>query len=73
MNAIEVSTYRNKMQFVVGEDSPAAVIVPEGGRAYQNVGRKDGVVINCPNRLFIGHGKKELMRYDMRTIENCRL
>ena len=42
MNAIEVSTYRNKMQFVVGEDSPAAVIV-----------------INCPNRLFMGHGKKE--------------
>ncbi|HEY5600081.1 MAG TPA: dTDP-4-dehydrorhamnose 3,5-epimerase family protein [Candidatus Manganitrophaceae bacterium] len=53
-------TYRNKMEFVVGEDSPAVVIVPEGVvHAYQNVGGKDGVVINCPNRLFMGKGKKE--------------
>jgi len=58
-NREKSTTYNNKMQFVVGEDSPAAVIVPEGVvHAYQNVGGKDGVVINCPNRLFMGHGKK---------------
>ena len=59
-NREKLSTYQNKMQFVVGEDAPAVVIVPEGVvHAYQNVGGKDGVVINCPNRLFMGRGKKE--------------
>lgn len=53
------STYQNKIQVVVGEDAPAVIIVPEGVvHAYQNVGGKDGVVINCPNRLYMGHGKK---------------
>ncbi len=53
-------TFQNKVQIVVGEDSPAIVIVPEGVvHAYQNVGGKDGVVINCPNQLFMGRGKKE--------------
>lgn len=59
-NREKSSTYQNKMQFVVGEDSPAVVVVPEGVvHSYQNVGGKDGVVINCPNRLFMGRGKKE--------------
>lgn len=59
-NREKSSTFQNKMQCVVGEDSPAVVIVPEGVvHAYQNVGAKDGVVINCPNRLFMGRGKKE--------------
>ncbi len=53
-------TYQNKTQVVVGEDARAVVIVPEGVvHAYQNVGEKDGVVINCPNRLFMGQRKKE--------------
>lgn len=53
-------TYQNKTQVVVGEDARAVVIVPEGVvHAYQNVGKKDGVVINCPNRLFMGQRKKE--------------
>ncbi len=48
-------TFRNKMQWIMGEDAPASVIVPAGVvHAYQNVGGKDGVVINCPNRLFMG-------------------
>lgn len=53
-------TFQNKIQVVVGEDAHAVVIVPEGVvHAYQNVGGKDGVVINCPNRLFMGREKKE--------------
>jgi dTDP-4-dehydrorhamnose 3,5-epimerase len=27
--------------------------------AYQNVGDIDGIVINCPNRLYRGAGRKE--------------
>ena len=53
-------TYRNRMVVVAGEDQPSIVIVPEGVvHAYKNIGEKDGLVINCPNRLFMGPGKKE--------------
>jgi dTDP-4-dehydrorhamnose 3,5-epimerase len=53
-------TYRNKMALVIGEDAPTAVLVPKGVvHGYRNVGSKDGVVINCPNRLFMGEGHKE--------------
>jgi dTDP-4-dehydrorhamnose 3,5-epimerase len=27
--------------------------------AYQNVGEFDGIVINCPNRLYMGQGRSE--------------
>lgn len=48
------------MTLFVGEDNPATVIVPKGiVHAYQNVGNVDGVVINCPNRLYMGAGKRE--------------
>ena len=26
---------------------------------YQNIGDADGIVINCPNRLYSGAGRKE--------------
>ena len=45
---------------VVGEDNPAVVLVPKGVvHAYQNVGAVDGIVINCPNRLYAGEGRKQ--------------
>ena len=45
---------------VVGEDNPASVLIPAGVvHAYQNVGAVDGIVINCPNRLYRGAGRKE--------------
>jgi dTDP-4-dehydrorhamnose 3,5-epimerase len=54
-NRIDSPTYRNVMTVVVGEDNPQAVLVPKGVvHAYQNVGEKDGIVINCPNRLYMG-------------------
>lgn len=54
-------TYRNVMTLFVGADNPQAVIVPVGvAHAYKNVSTTEkGVVINCPNRLFMGAGKKE--------------
>jgi dTDP-4-dehydrorhamnose 3,5-epimerase len=45
---------------VAGEENPLAVIVPKGvAHGYKNVGTVDGMVINCPNRLYMGQGKKE--------------
>jgi dTDP-4-dehydrorhamnose 3,5-epimerase len=53
-------TYLNKMILFLGEDRPAALIVPPGiVHAYKNVGGKDGLVINAANKLFAGKMRKE--------------
>jgi len=44
----------------VGEANPAFVAVPPGVvHAYRNVGEADALVLNFPNRLYAGKGKKE--------------
>jgi dTDP-4-dehydrorhamnose 3,5-epimerase len=54
------STYKNRMVIVAGESRPMAVIVPKGVvHAYKNVGDEGGLVVNAPNRLFMGEGKGE--------------
>jgi len=59
-NRPESPTYRNSMTVVAGESDPMVVIVPKRVvHAYKNVGEVEGLVINCPNRLFKGEGKKE--------------
>lgn len=53
-------TYMNMMTLLVGEDNPTSIIIPKGVvHAYRNIGTAPGIVINCPNRLFMGGGKKE--------------
>ena len=54
-------TYRFMMTMFVGADNAQAVIIPKGvAHAYKNVSATEkGMVINCPNRLFMGTGKKE--------------
>jgi dTDP-4-dehydrorhamnose 3,5-epimerase len=53
-------TYQAKQVEVVGIDRPMLLIVPAGVvHAYQNVGKEQGLVFNCPNRLYKGPGKKE--------------
>jgi len=59
-NRPESATYRVKMTVTGGETVPTVVIVPRKVvHAYRNIGEVDGLVINCPNRLFKGPGKKE--------------
>lgn len=59
-NRKDSPTYQNVMTLFVGADNPNAVIIPKGVvHAYKNVGTEKGVVINCPNRLYMGEGKKE--------------
>jgi dTDP-4-dehydrorhamnose 3,5-epimerase len=53
-------TFNHVMTLVVGEDKPQAIIIPRGVvHGYKNVGPVDGMVINCPNRLYMGEGKLE--------------
>ncbi|MBI1911996.1 MAG: dTDP-4-dehydrorhamnose 3,5-epimerase family protein [Deltaproteobacteria bacterium] len=59
-NRPESKTYMHKMVFTAGHESPMVVIVPKKVvHAYKNIGDMDGLVINCPNRLFKGEGKKD--------------
>ena len=53
-------TFRCTATLVVGEDNPVSVLIPAGVvHAYQNVGEADGIVINCPNRLYRGEGRRD--------------
>ena len=69
-NRQDSETYNHVMTLVVGEDNPKAVLVPKGVvHAYQNVGCVPGIVINCPNRLYMGMvNKKKSTRSGTRTI-----
>lgn len=59
-NREDSETFACVMTMVVGEGNPAAVLIPAGVvHGYQNVGDVDGIVINCPNRLYAGAGRKE--------------
>lgn len=52
-------TYRHRERFVLGASRPSTLIVPPGVvHAYRNVGETDGLVLNFPNRLYRGPGRK---------------
>ncbi|MFQ5600232.1 MAG: dTDP-4-dehydrorhamnose 3,5-epimerase family protein [Candidatus Krumholzibacteriia bacterium] len=53
-------TYGRHMRLDAGEGWPARVVVPAGVvHAYRNVGSGEGIVINCPDRLYAGEGRRE--------------
>jgi dTDP-4-dehydrorhamnose 3,5-epimerase len=53
-------TFDHVMTLLVGEENPKAIVVPKGVvHGYKNVGTVDGMVINCPNRLYMGTAKRE--------------
>jgi dTDP-4-dehydrorhamnose 3,5-epimerase len=59
-NRKDSETFGSMMTMIVGASNPAAVLIPAGVvHGYQNVGDIDGLVINCPNRLYAGAGRKE--------------
>lgn len=59
-NRRDSETYQHVMTLYVGADNPKSVLVPKGVvHAYRNVSGTAGVVINCPNRLYMGEGKRE--------------
>ncbi|MGB7067970.1 MAG: dTDP-4-dehydrorhamnose 3,5-epimerase family protein [Pyrinomonadaceae bacterium] len=59
-NRQDSPTFNYMMSMKVGENDAMAVVVPKGVvHGYRNVGEIDGMVINCPNRLYMGMGKRE--------------
>lgn len=53
-------TYRNRIKLIVGASSPYTAVIPPGVvHAYQNVSDHPGTVINLPNRLYRGEGRRE--------------
>jgi dTDP-4-dehydrorhamnose 3,5-epimerase len=59
-NRKEFSTYKYKMSLDIGENDHKIVIVPPGVvHGYKNIGDVPGMVINLPNKLYAGWGKKE--------------
>jgi len=53
-------THMVRQIIYAGKDAPRTVIIPAGVvHAYKNVGGEPGMVINLPNTLFAGKGKRE--------------
>jgi dTDP-4-dehydrorhamnose 3,5-epimerase len=59
-NRKDSPTFGNRARFEAGESEPMLVVIPKGVvHAYRNVGPGEGIVINCPNRLYAGQGRSE--------------
>jgi dTDP-4-dehydrorhamnose 3,5-epimerase len=69
------TTYGSCMKFFAGEDNPMTVIVPPGVvHGYKNVSKTTrGVVINYPDKLFMGWGRKEAVDEIRHEEENDSL
>jgi len=53
-------TRGRKQVFEAGAGNPRIVVIPPGViHGYRNVGDEDGYVLNFPNRLYAGEGKKD--------------
>ena len=58
-NRSQSPTYGHRQVEELGASNPAVVIVPPGViHAYRNIGSQDAVIVNCPNRLYAGRGKR---------------
>jgi dTDP-4-dehydrorhamnose 3,5-epimerase len=59
-NRRDSPTYNRKQVVSAGEGEAKSVVIPAGVvHAYKNIGPVPGMVVNCPNRLFAGAGKRE--------------
>ena len=53
-------TFENRMEVDMGALRPGSVLVPKGVvHCYRCTSQEPGLVLNCPNRLFKGEGKRE--------------
>ena len=59
-NREKSATFKNYEKIIVGENNPCTVIVPPGVvHGYKCVSENPGWVINLPDKLYKGEGKKE--------------
>ena len=62
-NRQDSPTYGVCQTDVVGSDKPMLLVIPPGVvHAYKNVGREQGIVFNCPNRLYKGWNRQGWVR-----------
>ena len=53
-------TYLNRMEVAMGVNNPGSALIPKGVvHCYRCISVEPGLVINCPDRLFMGQGKLE--------------
>ena len=52
-------TFMEKKVIDIPETPTVAIVPPGVVHAYKNIDSKNGIVINMPDRLFMGQGKKE--------------
>jgi len=51
-------TYLHRMEVSMGAANPGSLLVPRGVvHCYRCTGEEPGLVVNCPNRLYMGPGK----------------
>ena len=54
------ATFLNRMELVMGGNNPGSVLVPKGiVHCYRCISAESGLVVNCPDRLFMGEGKQQ--------------
>ena len=60
-NRKESDNYGNCLEVIGGKDNPIRVVVPPGVvHGYENISKEeDGMVLNYPDKLYRGWGKKE--------------
>ena len=59
-NRKDSATYEAKMTLYVGADNPLLVVVPPGVvHGYKNIGTEPGMVLNFPDKLYKGPGRKQ--------------
>ena len=62
-NRQDSPTYGVCQTDVVGVEKPMLLVIPPGVvHAYKNVGREQGIVFNCPNRLYKGWNRQGWVR-----------
>ncbi len=53
-------TYRHRLEAVFGADAPGTALIPKGVvHCYRCISEEPGLVINCPDRLYMGAGKRD--------------
>ena len=59
-NRPDSPTYLSSQKIIAGADEPTVILIPPGVvHGYRNISDKEAMVINLPNRLYAGQGKKE--------------
>ncbi|MFP3867711.1 MAG: dTDP-4-dehydrorhamnose 3,5-epimerase family protein [Desulfobacteraceae bacterium] len=76
-NRPDSQTYGARQDLVLGESQPGVVIIPPGVvHGYINVSDREGLVLNCPNRLYRGPGRSHAVdeeRYEDEPHSKFRL